>query len=255
VSSGTWSAQFIEMLESLGMGPQFARGRRYARAGHVRQLTISASLVVALVAGGGDEAYRARIAVRAFSGADWARVERDLAGQAYYTAKLLAGRLPSEIENVFARYGLRLFPDRIEDVAMDCTCPDWEVPCRHLAAACYVLAGSFDRDPFGILAWRGRGRDELLDRLRALRAVPGSEATPAPAADHGDGPPLDQLVDTFWTGGVVDPAAAASPDAGRQPDALLDQLDPVVLPLGRYELADLLRPAYQAIVRTTADDQ
>ena len=33
---------------------------------------------------------------------------------------------------------------------MDCTCPDWGVPCKHLAAAFYLLAESFDEDPFRI---------------------------------------------------------------------------------------------------------
>ena len=49
---------------------------------------------------------------------------------------------------------------------MNCNCPDWGVPCKHLAAVCYVLAEAFDDDPFAMLAWRGKGRDELLAALR-----------------------------------------------------------------------------------------
>ena len=45
---------------------------------------------------------------------------------------------------------------------MDCTCERWPMPCTHLAATCYALAQSFETDPFGVFAWRGRGRDELL---------------------------------------------------------------------------------------------
>ena len=44
------------------------------------------------------------------------------------------------------------------------------MPCKHLAAVCYVLAEEFDRDPFAMLAWRGKGRDELLAALRQLQA-------------------------------------------------------------------------------------
>ena len=57
---------------------------------------------------------------------------------------------------------------------MHCSCPDWGVPCKHLAAVCYVLAEEFDRDPFGMLAWRGKARDELLAALRRIQA--GSQA-------------------------------------------------------------------------------
>jgi hypothetical protein len=226
----------------------------------VWQLTISSSLVTALVRGSDDRTYRARIAVRAFDGADWTRVERQLSRQAYYAAKLMAGQMPADIERVFARYGLRLFPDRADDLAMDCTCPDWQVPCRHLAAACHVLAESFDTDPFGILAWRGRGRDELLARLRELRVGP---AAPVPGGVTPDTRPSDEPVDTFWTAGGVPaptggaPAGGRSGDGGvavpgsvRRSDALLDQLDSPGLTLGRHQIVDLLRPAY----RILADD-
>jgi hypothetical protein len=43
--------------------------------------------------------------------------------------------------------GTPLFPRTVGDLDMRCSCPDWEVPCKHLAAVCYVLAEEFDRDP------------------------------------------------------------------------------------------------------------
>jgi len=46
-----FAGPFIAMFEALRMAPTFARGRRDARAGHVRHLTISSSLVVAQVRG------------------------------------------------------------------------------------------------------------------------------------------------------------------------------------------------------------
>src|SRR4051794_23811475 len=167
------------------MGPTFARGRRDERAGHVRQLTISGSLVVAQVRGPDDPvAFRARIAVRAFGAAEWARVEQDLAAKARYAADLLAGRMPPGIEEIFAAAGLSLVPLSLDEVAMDCTCQQWPMPCVHLAATCYALARTFEEDPFGIFAWRGRPRDELLLHLRDLRGAyavaalePGGAAT------------------------------------------------------------------------------
>jgi uncharacterized Zn finger protein len=241
VAERQWSAQFVGMLEALRMPAQFQQGRRYARAGHVRQLTISTSLASALVLDENGQTYRAKIAVRAFSGADWHRIEGALAQQAIYAAKLLAGQLPDDIDRLLASFGLSLFPDSLADLAMDCSCPSWQVPCRHLTAACYALAASFDGDPFGILAWRGRGREELLDRLRALRFEPVAtvvEPTRAPALSD------------FWTAGprVAAPTAAV-PGSVRRPDALLDQLDPLLLTAGRYDVLDLLRAAYRAIVQ------
>jgi hypothetical protein len=152
------------------MGPTFARGRRDERSGHVRSLTISSSLVVAQVRGPDDpRAFRSRIAVRAFGASEWAALEETMAGEARYAASLLGGRMPDGIADVFAGAGLSLVPLSLDEVAMDCSCERWPMPCVHLAATCYAVARSFQEDPFGAFAWRGRGRDELLVHLRELR--------------------------------------------------------------------------------------
>src|SRR3954447_8743457 len=158
----TWSQQFLGMLESLRMGTTFSAGRRYARAGQVRSVTISTSIVTALVVDEDGETYRARIGVAAYTAADWARIERALAGEAIHAAKLLAGHLPDNLERILAGFGLSLFPQSLSEIVLDCSCPGWQKPCGHVTAACYLVAEEFDAAPFAILAWRGRGRHELL---------------------------------------------------------------------------------------------
>ena len=244
-----WSRRFVEVLESFGMGGRLSRGRGYARTGQVMSLSLSTSMVVALVMGSRPEPYRARIGVRKFGDDDWRRIEHALADRAIFAAKLLAGEMPPEIEDVFADLGLTLFPESTRELSMDCTCPDWEVPCKHLAATCYLLAESFDTDPFEILAWRGRSREDLLDRLRELRApMPYEEqADPEPTVEERAEPEDDFA--GFWTRPNV-PAAVpdvAEPASGR-PDALLDQLDPLVVD-GR-SVTDELRPLYRLIATT-----
>jgi uncharacterized Zn finger protein len=237
----SFSAPFTAMFEALRMGPVFARGRRDARAGHVRHLMIAGSLVVAQVRGPEDlTAYRARLAVRAFGAAEWSRVESDLAASARFAADLLGGRVPADIETVFAGAGLSLLPLSLGEVAMDCACDQRPMPCAHVAATIYAVAAAFDTDPFEAFAWRGRSRDELLSHLRALRG-PAPESDPPPAAAAG----LGEL-DAFW-GSDEAPALLPAPAAGR-PDALLDQLDPPPIPTpdGR-PVIDLLRPAYRAL--------
>ncbi|AGL18357.1 hypothetical protein [Actinoplanes sp. N902-109] len=236
-----FAASFVAMFESLRMAPTFARGRRDARAGHVRSLTISSSLVTAQVRGPEDpRAFRSRIAVRAFGATEWAGLEDDLAAQARYVADLLAGRLPAGIDRVFQRAGLTLLPLSLDEVAMDCTCERWPMPCIHLAATCYALADSFETDPFGAFAWRGRTRDELLGRLTQLRGTTTpDEPVPSPAASPALGDP-----GSFWSSGTP---STAPPPAGSRPDLLLDQLDTPPLRYGGTALAELLRPAYLAL--------
>lgn len=235
-----WSRRFLDVLESFGMAARLSRGRTYARTGQVMSLSLSTSLVVALVTGTRPEPYRARIGVRKFGDDEWRRIEHALADRAIFAAKLLAGVMPPEIEDVFADLGLTLFPSTMRELSMDCTCPDWEVPCKHLAATCYLLAESFDTDPFEILAWRGRSREDLLDRLRDLRApVPAEEPRVVAGAPEDD-------FEAFWTRPKVAEVVPDVPEpTSRRPDALLDQLEPLVVD-GR-SVTDELRPLYRVI--------
>lgn len=246
IAQSWWSRRFIEVLESFGMGGRLQRGKHYARAGQVLSMSLSTSLVVGQVQGSRETPYRVRIAVTAFRDSDWEKVEAALAGRALYAAKLLAGQMPADVEAVFASVGLDLFPTTMRELSMDCTCPDWEVPCKHLAAVCYLLAESFDEDPFEILAWRGRTRSELLDRLRALRNRAGDQADGRRPGLQA--PPLADSVESFWTAPSAFGAGPANIDGlDSPPDALLDRLDALPLTLRGQPVVDLLRPAYEAM--------
>src|ERR1700749_1418942 len=195
-----WSRRFISVLESYGMSGRLARGRNYARAGQVLDFQLAQGKVAARVWGSRGRPYQVRIGVLPLTTAQWRRVQDRLASQALFRAKLLAGEMPHEIEGGFAECGTPLFPGSAADLDMHCNCPDWGMPCKHLAAVCYVLAEEFDRDPFAMLAWRGKSRPELLAALRPLRVTgPGPAASgfrgrvlvrpaePGPAAGSGRG--------------------------------------------------------------------
>lgn len=181
-----WSQRFIAVLESFALGSRLTRGKAYARKGQVLGLQLERGRVTSRVQGSRPAPYRATIRLAPFSELVWAKVEVALAEQAIYAAGLLAGELPPELERVFAKAGAPLFPATVRELEMTCSCPDWEVPCKHLAATFYLLAEAFDDDPFQILHWRGRSRDALLARLRQLRdAEPDpEEEEPAESAEE-----------------------------------------------------------------------
>jgi uncharacterized Zn finger protein len=186
-----WSRRFIDVLESFGLQTRLSRGRNYARSGQVLTLDIGTGHVTAKVQGSRIKPYQVKLTVDPLTTRQWRRVEEALAARAVFRARLLAGEMPAEIEEVFAGCGTPLFPKSIKDLEMTCTCPDWEVPCKHLAAVCYVLAEAFDGDPFAMLAWRGKGRADLLAALRRLSGArpgtgPGVRAS-ADIAPNGSG--------------------------------------------------------------------
>ena len=146
---------------------------------------------------------------------------------------LLSGEVPDDIEEVFSRVGLALFPQGSHDLPMDCSCPDWSVPCKHLAAVFYVLAERFDDDPFEILAWRGRDREDLLASLDVATSDVEEDSVV----------PLVELLDDFYVAG---PATRPAP-SGVGAATLLDQLPPVPVTVRGHSLVDVLRPAYRAL--------
>jgi uncharacterized Zn finger protein len=232
-----WSQRFLAVLESLGVGGRLSRGRSYARAGQIVTLEVDVGGAVAQVQGSRPQPYQVRIGVPAFGKAEWAAVAQALADDASYAASMLNGEMPRDIERVFEAVGLSLFPADARDLAMDCSCPDYAVPCKHLAAVCYVLAERFDADPFQILALRGRHRDVLLEELRTRRAA----AVPAPP--HGED--LATVMDRFWTPAAELPERLAGPRT--PPDAVLDQVPPFLIDVRGEPVAELLRPAYRAL--------
>lgn len=267
IGESWWSRRFLGVLESFGIGGRISRGKSYARAGQVLDLRIVAGAVVATVQGSRSSPYRTRVETRPIRSEQWARLERELAGQALFGAKLLAGEMPHDIDEVFRGEGLSLFPALSGDLDMSCSCPDPTTPCKHLAATLYVFAEALDDDPFLLLAWRGRGKDDLLANLRALRGGAGDDggreerdSTDLSHVLTGEHVALSESTGEFWTSpapaeeGESGPADAAEPDVDARPrDGVLRHLGRPDVELRGHNLADLLRPAYRALTSQRSD--
>jgi uncharacterized Zn finger protein len=259
IGASWWSRRFLDVLESFAMGNRLTRGRNYARKGQVMSLEVTKGEVRATVQGSRASPYRVRIGLAQFGELIWAKAEIALSEQALPSAKLLAGEVPPELEQIFADAGAPLFPRVVNDLDQKCSCPDWEVPCKHLAATFYLLAESFDADPFLILRWRGRDREQLLNRLRELRSEPA--VTDAPTAERGTQPrtagaalALAGLSDTsseadrFWLPPTPLPPRPVVLDVDAA--LLLRQLPAPGVPLGGEALVQRLRSAYERFAKT-----
>jgi uncharacterized Zn finger protein len=176
MASQWWSQRFTTVLESYGLGPRMERGRRYARGGRVQDLTVKAGRLEARVQGSRSTPYRVSVRSEAPSKAQWRALEAAMAARLGWTAQLLAGEVPRDLEEPFEEVGVPLYPRRWNDLQVRCGCPDDAEPCKHIAAVLYVFAQRLDDDPWQLLAWHGKERDALLASLR-----PG---TPEPS-DHG----------------------------------------------------------------------
>ena len=246
-----WSKRFTDILESYGLGARMQRGRRYARSGQVMALDVTPGLMAAQVQGSRRTPYLVTVQAPQPSPQQWAKVDDAFATRIGFAARLLAGEMPPELEDVFGDAGVSLFPSTWRDVRANCNCPDWENPCKHIAAVLYVYADQLDTDPWLLLLWRGRTRDDVLGHLRISSASVDAGDLVAPWWPLTPGRTSRKVgrsaVNGVRTERTVLPLVPAA-DPPSPADRVLQRMETLDAEVGGTAMTDLLRVAYEALV-------
>ena len=246
MAASWWSKRFVDVLDSYGLGGRMQRGRRYARSGQVLSLDVSSGLIVAQVQGSRRTPYVVTIRSPQPAPGQWAAIDAAMAARVGFAAHLAAGEVPAELENVFSAASVSLFPSEWVDIGAGCSCPDWENPCKHIAAVLYVFADRLDEDPWLLLLWRGRTREQVIDALRGRGAGSPGEEPERSSTGHSVAPwwPLQPGFSS------EEPARQAVPvaEAPQPAHAILDRLAPLAADVGGTEVVDLLKAAYERLV-------
>jgi len=165
-----WAQRWVDVLESFGWRRRLERARNYARQGNVLALEFDGPHVSALVQGTAPEPYQVSLSLDPFSDEQWSYVIETMSQRAIFSAKLLAGEMPQNIEEVFTNNGLSLFPLTRFDIHSKCSCPDPANPCKHIGAVYYLLGDRFSEDPFVLFQLRGRTQEKIISALRQMRS-------------------------------------------------------------------------------------
>ena len=165
-----WSQRWLDLLDSYRFKKRLERARNYSRQGNVLSIKFKAAKVLARVQGSEVESYKVSLSLDAFTEEEWGYVVETMSQKALFAAKLLAGEMPQNIEEVFISNGLSLFPFTLGDVHGKCSCPDQVVPCKHIGAVYYQLGDRFSEDPFVLFQLRGRTKEQIISDLRQLRS-------------------------------------------------------------------------------------
>ena len=167
-SRSWWSRRWLESLESMGVGGRLARGRAYAVSGQIVSLRIAGPRVEAQVVGARSDPYNVTVDFSLPSDDARRAVLSALRSDPMLVARLFAGDLPMEVEELFRRVGVRLFPGGklapgVYDVTLSCSCPDWANPCKHTCAVMLILGEEIARRPMTLLEVRGIEEGDLCD--------------------------------------------------------------------------------------------
>ncbi len=158
-----WGSEWLKALTHIDYANRIPRGASYARQGAVRSIAVNGNVIKAKVSGSRATPYTVAIKVPTFSDADIERLMDKLMEQPALLSKLLNRVLDSEILDICKRLSLQVFPQRWNDLTMNCSCPDWAVPCKHLAAVIYMMSREIDNNPFLVFSMHGV---DLLEEMK-----------------------------------------------------------------------------------------
>ena len=190
-----WVEQWMELINGYRFKKRLERAWGYAREGHVTSIRFEGRRVHARVQGTDDAPYKVKLWLDVLNDDDWGYVLEALAQKARWSAQLLAGIMPADIERAFAASGKRLFPFKLQEVRSECTCPDKANPCKHISAVYFLMGDRFSEDPFVLFQLRGRNRARLLEdlaeyRRKALADLAKKAKSKATNSSSSDGAPL-----------------------------------------------------------------
>jgi SNF2 family DNA or RNA helicase/uncharacterized Zn finger protein len=143
-----WGAHWLKSLDHIDYNNRLPRGASYARNGHVEKVEINGNQINAKVSGSRPKPYKVTIIVPPFFADKIGIMMSQIIQRPMLISRLLNRDLDPEILQIAEKAGLKVFPQQWTDFKMQCSCPDWAVPCKHLAAVIYMISQEIDNNPF-----------------------------------------------------------------------------------------------------------
>jgi uncharacterized Zn finger protein len=145
-----WGQQWLNAFNQISDANRLPRGRTYANNGSVRDIRIEANTVHAKVQG--SYLYNVEIEIPKFRKSDQKLIGELITENPDLLSRLLNRELPAELDELCIRHDIRIFPQSWKTFKASCSCPDWAMPCKHLAAVIYLVANEIDKNPFMVFS-------------------------------------------------------------------------------------------------------
>jgi uncharacterized Zn finger protein len=155
-----WGISWNKNLESYAdFSNRIGRGRSYVRHGAVLDLKITEGKIFSLVQG--SSLYKVEISIKKLKPKAWKTIIQKCQGQIDTLGALVDGKLPKSMETLLTHHQNGIFPSPSE-IDFDCSCPDWALMCKHVAATLYGVGKRLDHDPSLFFTLRGVKMEELV---------------------------------------------------------------------------------------------
>lgn len=197
-----WGTAWCDNLESYSdYQNRLPRGRTYVRNGSIIDLVIGPGKVSAQVMG--SNLYTIKIVIAPVSESHWKSLVKECTGSIASLVELLQGKFSKSVMERICQPKTGLFPPP-KDITLNCSCPDWAVMCKHVAAVLYGIGARLDDVPELLFTLRQVDAGDLVTQAAELP----DKATKAPS--RGKVLDDDQLADVF--GLEMDEVAPPAPE-------------------------------------------
>lgn len=169
-----WGEQWLGALKNIDYSNRLPRGASYARNGMVQEIKFLGNIISAKVKGSRRTPYSETIKLPEFSSKDIDKLIKLILEQPVVLSKLFNRQLDESLAKMAEEAGMPLFPKQWKDLKMNCSCPDWAVPCKHLAAVIYKTSMEIDNNPFLVFSLHGVDLMAELEK-RGITAADSTE--------------------------------------------------------------------------------
>lgn len=159
-----WGEKWLNSLTQIDYENRIPRGAAYARKEMVKELTIMGNQIKAKVAGSRPLPYSITINVPPFTPEQTREFVNKIIQYPVLISRLLNRELDPSLLDLATLAGLNIFPHSWKDLQMECSCPDWAVPCKHLAAVIYTVSQEIDNNPFLVFSMHNLDLAEELKK-------------------------------------------------------------------------------------------
>lgn len=162
IAKSWWGQAWCRNLEQYAdFESRLDRGMRYVRTGAVLDLKIQKGKVLAKVQGSRKAPYKVEIRISPLSEEKCQAILQKCGKRIENLEALAAGNFPLELKELFTGQD-GLFPTP-KEISFTCSCPDWALMCKHVAAALYGIGARLDTQPALFFQLRGIDIDRFLD--------------------------------------------------------------------------------------------
>ncbi len=191
-----WGKKWLEALKGIDHSNRLPRGRTYATHGLAYDIQINNQKVTAKVRGSRLSPYSVDISLAGLSKDEKEIVRSSIRNSPSVLSQFLNRHLSQELHETLTQKNIKLFPSSWDDITAHCSCPDWAVPCKHIAAVIYLIANEIDKNPFLVFTLNNCNLADIVDdKVDQARRIPLFDSFEAPTKDEvtGEQPPPEQL--------------------------------------------------------------